>query len=133
MGEVTDASGKLNFQIIIRLSSCLVIVEQAVDVPVPVQYVKGVGNIGYRIKDDVILPVKAGHGRAVPHPQREEGEIIRHALEYQTFFSRFAMLPDVADVLRGYAAFEKSVAHLVASCDIRKADGKIRFTVVYEM
>ena len=36
----------------------------------------------------------------------------------------------MADVLRCYAAFEESVAHLVASCHIREADSEIRLAVV---
>ena len=74
VGEVPDASGKLDFQIMIRLSSCLVIVEQAVDAFISVQHIYSFGNIGYRIEDDIILPVKVRHGRAVPYPQREKGE-----------------------------------------------------------
>ena len=72
VGEVPDTPAKLSCQLQVGISSCLVIVKQAVDAPVPVQYIYGFGNIGNRIEDDVILPVKVGHGRAVPHPQREE-------------------------------------------------------------
>ena len=68
VGEVADASGELPFQFPIRLSSRLVIVEQAVNAPVPVQHIYGFGNIGNGIEDDIILPVKGGHGRAVLHP-----------------------------------------------------------------
>lgn len=39
----------------------------------------------------------------------------------------------MADVFRCDAALEKSVAHLVASSDIREADGEIGFAVVGEM
>ena len=72
VGEVPDTSAELSRQVQVRISSCLVIVKQAVDALVPMQHVYGFGNIGNRIKDDVILPVKVGHGRAVLHPQREE-------------------------------------------------------------
>ena len=72
VGEVPDASTDPSCQVQVRISSCLVIVKQAVDTLVPVQHVYGFGNIGNRIEDDVILPVKVGHGRAVLHPQREE-------------------------------------------------------------
>ena len=49
VGEVTNASGKLDFQIMVRFPSCFVIVEQAVDAFISVQRVNGFGNIGYRI------------------------------------------------------------------------------------
>lgn len=68
VGEVADASGELPFQSSVCVSSCLVIVEQAVNAPVPVQHIYGFGNIGNGIEDDIILPVKVGHGRAVLHP-----------------------------------------------------------------
>ena len=60
VGEVADASGELPFQFPIRLSSRLVIVEHAVDTSIPVQHIYSFGNIGGRIEDDVILPVKSG-------------------------------------------------------------------------
>ena len=72
VGKVADASGKLFFQFPICFPPCLVIVEQAVDMLVSMQHVNGFGDIGNRIENDVILPVKAGHGRVVLHPQREE-------------------------------------------------------------
>ena len=72
VGEVTDMSAELFCQLQVGISTCLVIVEQAVDALVPVQRIYGFGNIGNRIEDDVILPVKVRHGRAVLHPQREE-------------------------------------------------------------
>lgn len=68
VGEVADASGKLPFQFSVCVSSCLVIVEQAVNAPVPVQHIYGFGNIGNGIEDNIILPVKVGHGRTVLHP-----------------------------------------------------------------
>ena len=72
VGEVADASGELPFQFPLRLSTRLVIVEHAVDTSIPVQHIYSFGNIGGRIEDDVILPVKVGQVRAVPLPQREE-------------------------------------------------------------
>ena len=72
VGEVPDATAELSCQFQVGISSCLVIVKQAVDALVPMQHVYGFGNIGNRIEDDVILSVKVGHSRAVPHPQREE-------------------------------------------------------------
>lgn len=72
VGEVPDASAELPLQFPVRLSSCLVIIEQAMDALIPVQHICGFGNIGYRIEDDVILPVEVGHGRAVPYPQHKE-------------------------------------------------------------
>ena len=72
VGEVSDTSAELSCQIQVCISSCLVIVKQAVDALVPVQHIYGFGNIGNRIEDDIILPVKVRHGRAVLHPQREE-------------------------------------------------------------
>ena len=72
IGEIPDTTAELPCQFQVGISSCLVIVKQAVDALVAVQHVHGFGNIGNRIKDDVILPVKVGHDRAVLHPQREE-------------------------------------------------------------
>ena len=43
------------------------------------------------------------------------------------------MLSDMSDVLRSDATLEERVTHLVSSCHIRKSDGEIRFTVVYEV
>lgn len=68
VGEVTEASGKLFSQFLICPYPCLVIVEQAVDALISVQRIYGFGNIGNRIEDNVILPVKVRHGRAVLHP-----------------------------------------------------------------
>ena len=68
VGEVTEASGKLFSQFLICPYPCLVIVEQAVDELISVQRIYGFGNIGNRIEDNVILPVKVRHGRAVLHP-----------------------------------------------------------------
>ena len=72
LGEVPDTSGKLSCQFPIRFPSCLVIVEQTVYALVPVQHVYGFGYVGNGIENNVILPVKVGHGRAVLHPQGEE-------------------------------------------------------------
>lgn len=72
VGEVPDASVKLDCQLLVRLSPCLVIVKQAVDAPVSVQHVNGFRHVGGGVENDIILPVKVGQGRAVSHPQREE-------------------------------------------------------------
>jgi len=133
VGEVPDASVKLNCQLLVRFSSCLVIVKQTMDTPIPVQHIYGFRHVGGGVENDIILPVKVGHGRAVPFPQREEREIVRHALEYQTFLLRLSRLPDVADVFRCDASLEKLVAHFKPSCHIREADGEIRFAVMDEV
>ena len=133
VGEVPDASVKLCCQLLVRFSSCLVIVKQAVDALILMQHVNGFRYVGGGVENYIILPVKVRHGRAVPFPQREEGEIVRHALEYQTFFPRFSRLPDVADVFRCDAALEKLVAYLIPSCHIREADGEIGFSVMDEV
>ena len=122
VGEIADTSAKLPLQFPVRLSSCLVIVKQAVNALISVQHIHGFGNIGNRIEDDVILPVKVGHGRAVLYTQREKGKIVRHPLEHEAFLPRLSLLPDMADVLWGDTAFEERIAHLIASCHIRKAD-----------
>ena len=101
------------------LSSRLVIVEHAVDTSIPVQHIYSFGNIGGRIEDDVILPVKVGHGRTVLHPECEERKIVHKALEYQTFLSRLSLLPYMGDIFRGNTAFEKGIANLVTSCHVR--------------
>ena len=72
VGEVPDASGKLSCQFPIRFPPCLVIVKQTVYALIPVQHVYGFAYIGNGIENNVILPVKVGHGRAVLHPQGEE-------------------------------------------------------------
>ncbi len=72
VGEVPDTTAELSCQFQVGISSCLVIVKQAVDALVAVQHVYGFGNIGNRIEDDIILPVKVGHGWAILHPQGEE-------------------------------------------------------------
>ena len=133
VGEVADASGKLSLQFPIRPSSRLVIIKQAMDAPVPVQHIYGFGNIGDGIEDDVILPVKVGHGRAVLHPQREEGKIVRHALEHEAFLSWLSILPDMADVLRCDAALEETVAHLISSRHVRETDGELGLAVMDEV
>ena len=71
-GEVPDTSGKLSCQFPIRIPPCLVIVKQTVYAIIPVQHVYGFAYIGNGIENNVILPVKVGHGRAVLHPQGEE-------------------------------------------------------------
>lgn len=53
VGEVADATTELSRQVQVGISSCLVIVKQAMDALVPMQHVYGFGNIGNRIKDDV--------------------------------------------------------------------------------
>ncbi len=68
VGEVTDAVWKLFPQSLICPCPRLVIVEQAVDALITAQRIYGFGNIGNRIEDDVILPVKVRHSRAVLHP-----------------------------------------------------------------
>ena len=73
VGEVADASGELPFQFPIRLSSRLVIVEHAVDTSIPVQHIYSFGNIGGRIEDDVILPVKVGQVKDSPSCPRIQG------------------------------------------------------------
>lgn len=133
VGEVADASGKLPLQFPIRLSSRLVIIKQAMDAPVPVQHIYGFGNIGDGIEDDIILPVKVGHGRTVLHPQREEGKIVRHALEHEAFLSQFSLLPDMADVLRCDTAFEETVTNLISSSHVREPDGEIGLAVMDEV
>ena len=60
VGEVPDTTAELSCQFQVGISSCLVIVKQAVDALVAVQHVYGFGNIGNRIEDDIILPVKVG-------------------------------------------------------------------------
>ena len=72
VGEVPDTSGKLSCQFPIRIPSCFVIVKQTVYALIPVQHVYGFGYIGNGIENNVILPVKVGHDRAVLHPQGEE-------------------------------------------------------------
>lgn len=133
VGEVADVSVELSCQLQVRISSCLVIVKQTMDALIPMQHIYGFGNIGNRIEDDVILPVKVGHGRAVPHPQCEEGKVVHHALEHEAFLSRLSLLPDMADVFRCDAPFEETVAHLISSCHIREADGEIGLAVMDEV
>lgn len=133
VGEVADTSGELPFQFSVCVSSCLVIVEQVVNAPVPVQHIYGFGNIGNGIEDDIILPVKVGHGRAVLHPQREKGKIVRHALEHEGFLSRLSLMPDMADVFRGDTALEETVAHFISSRHVRETDGEIGLAVMDEM
>ena len=131
--EVANASGKLPLQFPIRPSSRLVIIKQAVDAPVPVQHIYGFGNIGNRIEDDIILPVKVGHGWAVLHPQREKGKIVRHAFEYEAFLSRLSLMPDMADIFRGDTALEETVAHFISSRHVRETDGEIRLSIMDEV
>lgn len=133
IGEVADASGKLPLQFPIRPSTRLVIIKQAIDAPVPMQHIYGFGNIEDGIEDDIILPVEVGHGRTVLHPQREEGKIVRHALEHEAFLSRLSMLPDMTDVLRRDTALEETVAHFKSSRLVRKTDGEIGLAVVDEV
>ena len=45
------------------------------------------GTLAVELKNDIILPVKVGHGRTVLHPECEERKIVHKALEYQTFLS----------------------------------------------
>lgn len=97
------------------------------------QHIYDFGNIGDGIEDDVILPVKVGHGQAVPHPQREEGKVVRHALKHEAFLSRLSLFPDMADVLRRNAALEKTVAHFISSCHVRETDGEIGLSVKDEV
>ena len=72
LGKVPYTSGKLSCQFPIRFPPCLVIVKQTVYALIPVQHVYGFAYIGNGIENNVILPVKVGHGRAVLHPQDEE-------------------------------------------------------------
>lgn len=133
VGEVPDASVKFDCQFLVRSSSCLVIVKQAMDAPVPVQHVYGFRHVGGGVENDVILPVKVGHGRTVLRAKCEERKTVRHALKYQTFFPRLSRLSDVGDVFRCDAAFEEPVAHLVPSCHIREADSEIGLAVMDEV
>lgn len=133
LGEVPDTSGKLSCQFPISFSFSLVIVEQTVDAPIPVQYVYSFGYNRSGIENNVILPVKVGHGRAVLHLQGEELKIIHHTLEHEAFLSLFSRLSDMVDILRGDASFEETVTHFIASCHILEPDGEIGFTVVDEV
>lgn len=70
--EISDASVKLDCQLLVRISPSLVIVEQAVDALILMQHVNGFRYVGGGVENDIILPVKVGHGRAVPRAEREE-------------------------------------------------------------
>ena len=113
--------------------SSLVIVKHTVDAFIRGHHVKGFRHIGGRVKNDIILPVKVGHGRTVSHAERKEREVVHETLEHQTLLPRLSLLSYVGDVFRGDAAFEKGVANLVTSCHVRETDSKERSAVIGKM
>ena len=131
--EVTHTVGVFQFDSPCRFISSLVIVKHTVDAFIRVQHVNGFRHVDSRIKNDIVLSVKVGHGRAVLHPEREERKIVHKPLEYQTLLSRLSLLPYMGDVFRGNAAFEKGIANLVTSCHVRETDSKERSAVIGKM
>ena len=133
VGEVPDTTAELSCQFQVGISSSLVIVKQAVDALVPMQHIHCFGNIGNRIENDIILPIKIGHGRAVLHPQREEGQIVHHTLEHESLLLLFSLLAYITDVFGCDATLEKTVTHFRSSGNIGKADGEIGLAVMDEV
>ena len=125
--------GVFQFDSPCRFKPRLVIIKQTVDALIRGHHVKGFRHISGRVKNDIILPVKVGHGRTVPHAERKEREVVHETLEHQTFLPRLSLLPYVGDVFRGDAAFEKRVAHFITSCHVRETDSEERSAVIGKM
>ena len=92
--------------------SCTVIVKKAVDALIASQWIECFGNIGYGIKNHVILPVEIGVLRTVFEPQGKKGKVVHKSLENETGVLRF-LLPYVCNVFRSNTPLEISVAKFI--------------------
>lgn len=129
-GFVGKAFPELCLQILTGCPPCRVIVKETADSGVVCQYAHRLCEIGNGVQYDVVLRGQLGALRIVPHTDGKERKVIHEALEKITHTSWLSLLSNMGDVLWSDTAFEVSVAHLIAPCHIREADGEIWLTLV---
>lgn len=117
-------------QVLICCPSSCVIVKKTADLEIGSQYTHRLCEIGNGVQYDIVLHSQSGVLRIVPYADGKEREVIHEALEKITHTSWLSLLSDMGDVLWSDTAFEIAVAHFIASCHIREADGEIWFTLV---
>ena len=110
--------------------SCTVIVKKAVDALITSQWVERLGNIGDRVQHHVILPVEIGALRTAFKPQGKKGKVVHKSLKNVTRVPLLSRLPDMGYFFRCNAAFEISVAYLIAARYVGKRNGEVPFAVV---
>ena len=109
---------------------CRVIVKKTADFRIVSQYALRLCEIGNGVQDDVVLHGQSGVLRIVPHTDGKEREVIHETLEKITHTSWLPLLSDMGDVLWSDTTFEIAVAHLIAPCHVREADGEVWFSLV---
>ena len=105
--------------------SCRVVVKETADFGIVSQYALRLCEIGNGVQDDIVLRGQSWVLRIVPHADGKEREVIHEALEKITHTSWLSLLSDMCDVLWSDTAFEIAVAHLIAPCHVREADGEV--------
>ena len=129
-GLVGKAFSESYSQMFTGCPSCRVIVKETVYSGVVCQYAHRLCEIGNGVQYDIVLRSQSGALRIVPHSDGKEREVIHEALEKITHTSWLSLLSDMCDVFRGKASLEIAVAHLIAPCHVREADGEIGFALV---
>ena len=104
---------------------CRVVVKETADFGIFSQYALCLCEIGNGVQYDVVLCGQSGVLRIIPHTDGKEREVIHKTLEKITRTSWLSLLPDMGDVLWSDTAFEIAVAHLIAPCHVREADGEV--------
>ena len=112
-------------QVLICCPSSCVIVKETADFGIISQYALRLCEIGNGVQYDIVLRSQSGVLRIVPCADGKEREVIHEALEKITHTSWLSLLSDMGDVLWSDTAFEITVAHLIAPCHIREADGEV--------
>lgn len=110
--------------------SCRVIVKETADLGIGSQYTHRLCEIRNGVQYDIVLHGQSGVLRIVPCADGKKREVIHEALEKITHTSWVSLLSDMGDVFRGNASLEIAVAHLIASCHVREADGEVWFAFV---
>ena len=113
--------------------SCRVIVKETADLGIGRQYTLRLCEIGNGVQDDIVLRGQSGALRIVPCTESKEREVIHETLKKIAHTSWLSLLSNMGDVLWSDTAFEIAIAHLIASCHVREADGEVWFALVLEM
>lgn len=132
-GLVGKAFPELCLQMLTDCPSCRVIVKETADSGIGRQYPLRLCEIGNGVQYDIILRGQSWALRIVPHTDGKEREVIHEALKKIAHTAWLSTLSDMSDVLWSNTSLEISVAHFIAICHIREADGEVRFAFVLEM
>ena len=124
---------ELCLQVLTSIPSCRIVVKETADSGIGSQQVFRFRKIGNGVQYDIVLRVQSGVLRIVLHSDGKKRQIVHEALEQITHSTWFSTLSDMGDVFRGSASLEITVAHLISSCHIREADGKVSLVTMREM